>query len=120
VKEYFFVLKNYTTFSGRASRREYWMFTLISLIISLALALIEIALKINPDSDRSILGDLYSAIILIPTIAVAIRRVHDSGKSGWWILVPIYSLILSLTPGDRNENKYGPGVHTQTNRPISK
>ena len=53
------------------------------------------------------LSSIYSLIVFIPSIAVMIRRVHDVGKSGWFCLIPIYNLILALTPGDEGENKYG-------------
>lgn len=108
MQEYIGVIKNYTTFSGRASRREYWLFTLVNFIIAIALAVVDMRLKINDGKDSGILGDLYSVLVLLPSIGVSIRRAHDTSQSGWWILVPFYSLYLMLKPGDKGENKYGP------------
>lgn len=55
-----------------------------------------------------ILSTLYSFVVLIPGLAVAVRRMHDVGKSGWYILIPVYNLILVLTPGNSGLNEYGP------------
>ena len=54
-----------------------------------------------------ILYTIYSLALLIPSIAVAVRRMHDVGKSGWFILIPIYGLILACTQGVKGENEYG-------------
>lgn len=108
---YIKVLKNYAVFKGRARRKEYWMFTLFSIIVSLLLIIIEkfiLKLDFNFPDNRGILESIYTLIILIPTIAVSIRRMHDVGKSGWFMLIPIYNLILSIRPGNKGPNKYGP------------
>ncbi len=99
---YFKVLKNYATFSGRARRSEYWYFALFSAIISIILAVVGVAIKFP------LLNNVYSIIVLLPSIAVGVRRVHDVGKSGWFILIPIYNLILFCTDGQPGENEYGP------------
>ncbi len=96
------VLKKYAVFSGRARRSEYWYFVLFSTIISFALAYLDVAL------GTLYIGMIYSLAILIPSIAVAVRRMHDVGKSGWYCLIPIYNLILACTNGDVGTNKYGP------------
>ena len=54
------------------------------------------------------LNNVYTLAVLLPSIAVAVRRVHDIGKSGWYLLIPIYNLVLVLTEGEKCENKYGP------------
>ncbi len=95
------VLSKYTVFTGRARRSEYWYFILISTIISFILAIIGNLI------DFKLLGTLYSLAVLLPTIGVAIRRMHDIGKSGWYCLIPIYNIILAATEGDRGENTYG-------------
>jgi len=107
---YLDVLKKYAVFSGRARRKEYWMFVLFNLIITLVLALIERLV-----SGPGILANLYSLAMLIPGLAVAVRRLHDTNRSGWWILiglVPIVGVIILIVfqaedsqPGD---NQYGP------------
>jgi uncharacterized membrane protein YhaH (DUF805 family) len=104
---YFEVLKKYAIFGGRASRKEYWMFFLLNFIIAFGLGIIGGLLKINPESGRSLLGDLYSLVILVPSIAVGVRRMHDVNKSGWYLLIPIYNFILVITKGTKGDNKYG-------------
>jgi uncharacterized membrane protein YhaH (DUF805 family) len=89
--------QNYTNFKGRASRAEYWWWALFTVILSLLLS-----------SINGSLGDLGSLVTLLPSIAVAIRRVHDVDRAGWFILVPIYNLVLVLRRGDSGENRFGP------------
>lgn len=108
---YLKVLKNYVGFQGRARRKEYWMFFLFNFIIVLVLSVLQIILRIH----YSILTDLYSLAVLLPSLAVSVRRLHDTGKSGWWILIgvipiigDIILLIFYCLDGDANENKYGP------------
>ena len=96
------VRDNYANFSGRARRKEYWMFILFNWIISVGLGFVGAA------TGFLLLGTLYSLAVLIPSIAVAIRRIHDSGKSGWFILLPIYNLILMFMDSEPNDNAYGP------------
>jgi len=61
----------------------------------------------NEETGYGLLGTIYGLVVLIPGIAVAIRRMHDVGKSGWFILIPIYNLVLAVTPGIIGENQYG-------------
>ena len=98
---YLKVLQNYATFSGRARRKEYWMFTLFSIIISAALGFV------GGLSGTMGIANIYSLAVLIPTIAVGVRRMHDVGKSGWFLLIPIYSFILAVSNGDTGNNEYG-------------
>jgi uncharacterized membrane protein YhaH (DUF805 family) len=98
---YLAALRNYVGFSGRARRAEYWYFFLFNIIISFVLGFVGGLLK------TSLLGMAYSLAVLLPGIAVAIRRMHDVGKSGWFLLIPIYGLILALTPGDAGPNAFG-------------
>ncbi len=98
---YLSVLKNYATFTGRARRSEFWWFVLINIIVSAIVGFI--SGLINFPS----LIMIYNLAVFIPTIAVTIRRMHDVGKSGWFCLIPIYSLILALTEGNKGENEYG-------------
>ena len=95
------VLKNYATFSGRARRSEYWYFVLFNIIISIVLGLIGGMLELG------FLSNLYSLLIIVPSIAVGVRRMHDVGKSGWFLLIPIYNLILAVTEGTKGTNAYG-------------
>ena len=105
---YLKVLQNYVTFTGRARRKEYWMFTLISTIISIILGIIAGVIKFE------LLGSIYSIAVLLPSIAVGVRRMHDVGKSGWFLLIPIYNLILTCTDGEQGENAYGSDPKNQS------
>ena len=98
---YLKALKNYVDFNGRARRSEYWSFVLFNLIISVALFAISFVIRTN------FLYNIYSIAVLLPGIAVSIRRMHDVGKSGWFALIPFYNLILAVTEGDDFENEYG-------------
>lgn len=100
---YVAVLKKYTVFDRRARRKEFWMFYLGNVIINVVLNAL---IRIIP--FLSVLSMLYSLAILIPGIAVGIRRMHDIGKSGWFILIPIYNIVLAATEGTRGDNQYGP------------
>ena len=98
---YFKVLQNYATFNGRARRKEYWMFVLFNMIIAFVFGFV-CGLIGAPD-----LANLYTLAILLPSIAVGVRRMHDVGKSGWFLLIPIYNFILAVTEGEKGENQYG-------------
>jgi uncharacterized membrane protein YhaH (DUF805 family) len=104
---YLTVLKKYATFSGRARRKEYWMFVLFNLIISFVLGIIDGIISGGDLEKTGIIGNVYSLALLVPSIAVAVRRMHDVGKSGWFILIPIYNFILTVTEGDSGSNEYG-------------
>ncbi len=104
---YLAVLKKYAVFSGRARRKEYWMFFLFNMIIGFGLGVIEGILGIAPESDQSILGNIYQLVILIPAIAVGVRRMHDTDHSGWWLLLPIFNLVLACSEGTRGDNRFG-------------
>jgi uncharacterized membrane protein YhaH (DUF805 family) len=106
---YLKVLKQYADFNGRARRKEYWMFVLVNVIISLVLGVIAGIIRMP------ILGTIYSLAVLVPTIAVSVRRMHDIGKSGWVLLLglipligAIILLIWSATEGTSGSNPYGP------------
>ena len=91
---YLHVLKNYATFSGRARRKEYWMFFLISALISIVLTRLDILLgTYSVEYEAGLFSGLYSLLILIPSIAVVVRRLHDTDRSGWWILISLIPLI---------------------------
>ena len=98
------VRDNYANFKGRASRQEYWMFVLFNFIFLIALSFIEVFLF---GLYSSILSNIYYLAVLVPSIAVGVRRMHDTGKSGWFLLIPIYNLILAVTSGESGEKQYG-------------
>ncbi len=103
---YFKVLGDYATFKGRASRSEYWYFILFNLIISFAFGFICGILNV-PD-----FAYLYNIFVLLPAISVGVRRLHDVGKSGWFLLVPVYNLILLCKEGEGTVNNYGLELHS--------
>ena len=105
---YLEVLKKYAVFTGRARRSEYWYFVLFNFIASIILGAIDGVIgTFDAATGRGLLSSIYSLAVLIPSLAVAVRRMHDVGKSGWFILIPIYNLILAATEGEAGENKYG-------------
>ena len=100
------VFKNYVNFEGRATRPEYWWFTLAYAIVNIILSLIP--------RVGTILSGILGLAVLIPSIGVAVRRLHDINKSGWWLLialVPIVGYIIVILwlvkPSDNGENQYG-------------
>jgi len=105
---YLQVLKNYAVFGGRARRKEYWMFMLFSFLISVVLGFVEGITGIAPETNTSVLVTIYELAILIPSIAVGVRRMHDTDHSGWWLIVPIANLVFSLQEGQRGPNRFGP------------
>ena len=107
---YFEVLKKYAEFNGRARRMEYWMFFLFNFIIAIVLSVGGRVTHIGPW-----LNLLYSLAVLIPCLAVSVRRLHDINKSGWWILIAlvpfvgaIILLIFALMDSEAGSNQYGP------------
>lgn len=110
---YLKVLREYSNFTGRARRTEYWMFGLINFIISIVLAVLQAATDFSLISSIIYYG--YSLIVLIPGLAVSVRRMHDIGKSGWMLLIilipiigPIWLIVLAATEGNSGDNQYGP------------
>lgn len=112
---YMKVLKNYIGFQGRARRKEYWMFFLFNFLITILLSVIEMMLGLD-----GILSGLYGLFALLPSIAVNVRRLHDIGRTGWWMLlsfIPVIGLIVLLVfamlDSEQGENKYGPNPKGQ-------
>ena len=110
-------LKRYADFSGRSRRKEYWMFILGVIIVAVILGIIEGALGM-----AGMVGGVYGPLttlmllgIIVPSIAVQVRRFHDQGKSGWFVLlglIPIVGGIIVLVfmclEGTQGDNEYGP------------
>jgi uncharacterized membrane protein YhaH (DUF805 family) len=120
---YFVAFKKYADFSGRASRSEYWYFTLINLLVTILL-LMMINLFQDSENLTMVFGAiyiLYGFAVFIPSLAVAVRRLHDVGKSGWFILISFlffpYILYLYLKDSDTGKNMYGDNPEEYT--PIS-
>ncbi|MFC6156869.1 DUF805 domain-containing protein [Kribbella sp. NPDC058693] len=116
---YIDVLKKYAVFDGRARRKEYWMFVLFNVIASIILSILDKILGLDfgsgSTSSSGWLSTIYSLAVLLPTIGVAIRRMHDTGRSGWWILINlipcigwIWFIVLAAQEGNAGDNQYGP------------
>jgi uncharacterized membrane protein YhaH (DUF805 family) len=116
VNWYLTVLKKYADFSGRARRMEYWVFSLINLLIICVLVFLDAMLGFEVGEDQiGLLSAIYVLAVLLPSLAVSVRRLHDTDRSGWWLLIGILPLIgdivlliffvLDSTPGD---NRFGP------------
>ena len=102
------VIKKYAVFDGRANRPEYWWFTLINFIITVVL---DVVLR---GAAGQAIGGIYGLAVLLPSIGVAIRRLHDTNRTGWWILVGlipivgwVWIIVLLALAGDPGPNRYG-------------
>ncbi|KOG28562.1 DUF805 domain-containing protein [Streptomyces resistomycificus] len=102
-------LKKYAVFSGRARRKEYWMYTLFVSIIYIVLAIVSAAAK------QPLIAVVFYLAILLPSLAVTVRRLHDTNRTGWWVLiglVPLVGAIVMLvflcSDSEPGANKYGP------------
>lgn len=115
------VLSKYATFMGRAARSEYWWFALFIFLVSVPLAAVD-QLLVSPalgfesfdENSPQIVSGLFSLAMLLPSISVAVRRMHDLNKSGWWvliILVPLIGFLFMLywfvQRGTEGANDYG-------------
>ncbi len=115
---YISAMRKYATFSGRAPRKEYWMFTLIYIIIAIVGAVLDAFIFGLGVESVGVLGGIIALGHIIPSIAVGVRRLHDTNRSGWWyfiifipligILVMLYWMIKASDPGD---NQYGPNPY---------
>ncbi|ULQ48128.1 DUF805 domain-containing protein [Flagellatimonas centrodinii] len=113
---YLGVLKQYAVFSGRARRREYWMFTLFNIIAAVVLSAIDgVFGSFSAEAGVGLLSGLYLLAVLLPSIGVSIRRLHDTGRSGWWLLLvlvpvvgPLIVLVFMVLDSQAGSNDYGP------------
>ena len=128
--EYFLLaFKNYVNFKGRASRKEYWMFVLFYIIFLIAAAILDNLTGLAFEGIGY--GPFYTVFALaclLPSFSIAVRRMHDIGKSGWMLLVSmipligsIWLIVLLVKKGDEGANEYGGGEHgTEVSDFISK
>ena len=116
-------LRRYAEFSGRSRRKEYWMFALLNLLVSVFIGLVALLLYTLDWSEEAMMtvmgplmvaGVIYSLIAFIPGIAVTIRRLHDTDRSGWnilWGLVPVIGTFMLLyfyvSEGTPGSNRFG-------------
>jgi uncharacterized membrane protein YhaH (DUF805 family) len=113
---YLGALKRYADFAGRARRREYWFFVLFNLIISAVLSIIDMFVgTYSASAGIGVLAGIYTLAVLLPGIGVSIRRLHDTGRSGWWLLIvlvplvgAIVLLVFMVLDSQPGANAYGP------------
>ncbi len=112
---YLMVLKRYVDFSGRSQRAEYWYFALGNLIVGFILGFIDGIMGANAQGGVGVLTMIYFLGILIPSLAVSVRRLHDTGRTGWWVFVaiipilgPLLLLYFYVLDGEPGANAYGP------------
>ena len=112
---YLKVLKQYVDFTGRARRKEFWMFTLINVLISWTLGFVFTFIALSIDVPAlAFLAYAYSLAVFIPGLAVTVRRLHDTGKTGWYVLVAlipfvgaIWLIVLLCMEGENKTNQWG-------------
>ncbi|MEV4430600.1 DUF805 domain-containing protein [Streptomyces sp. R-07] len=107
---YLEVLKKYVVFSGRARRKEHWMFLLFNIIAVVVVLAVDLAIGTFP-----LLYPIYFLAVLLPHLGVMVRRLHDTGRSGWWVLISlipavgcIILIVFLATEGEQAQNAYGP------------
>ena len=109
-------LRKYAVFSGRARRKEYWFFLLFNVLILIGLGLLQAVIgAADSVGGTGLLTGLYSLAMLLPSISVGVRRLHDIGRSGWWLLIGILPvigsivlLVFAVLDSQVGENQYGP------------
>jgi len=112
---YIAVFKKAFEFKGRSCRAEYWYFFLFNIIAGIVLAIVDSIIGTGHIGQSGLLSSIYTLIALIPGIAVSIRRMHDTDRSGWWVLLPlipligfIVFLIFAAQRGTAGNNRFGP------------
>lgn len=117
-------MRRYASFGGRASRAEFWQFTLVFILSSFALALLlDILFRVRPN-DVEFLISLWTIVHFLPALAVTVRRLHDIDRTGWWVLLnltgigSIVGFIFALMPGTDGTNRFGPMPGQDTPMPA--
>lgn len=108
-------LRRYAEFSGRSRRREFWGFALICVLVGIALVFVDVAMGMyQPESGLGLLSGIFTLALLVPSVAVTVRRLHDIDRSGWWYLIGfipllggIVLLVFSLRDGTSGSNRFG-------------
>lgn len=116
MNSYIETLKKYAVFDGRAGRKEYWLFVLFNIIIAIVLNIVDrMTGTYSADYGMGVLGGIYSLAVLLPGIGVSMRRLHDTDRSGWWLLlvfIPIIGglvlLVFMILDGTPGTNRFGP------------
>ncbi len=113
---YLEVLRKFAVFTGRARRKEYWYYFLINFLIITALLLLDNMLgTLDQEAGMGLLSGIYALAVLIPGIAVAVRRLHDTDRTGWWVLIalipivgPIILIFFLIQDSTTGSNRFGP------------
>lgn len=112
---YLDAMRRYAHFNGRSSRSQYWLYTLALCLILMACTILDVVARIDPKGNALVITGIVYVAHLLPTIAVTVRRLHDTDRSGWWLLiacVPLVGLITLLvfacTPSTAGANRFGP------------
>ncbi|MEC6825298.1 DUF805 domain-containing protein [Photobacterium piscicola] len=124
---YFLVLSKYAQFQGRSRRKEFWFFTLINALISMACSLVDTTLQLPTLMEGyGVLAALYAVFAFIPTVAVTVRRLHDQDRTGWWaliMLIPIVGILVLLYFMVQNSvegsNRFGSNPKQNDNSTLS-
>ena len=108
-------LKKYAVFGGRARRTEFWMYILFNFIFSMLAFCIDLAVGVATGFGFALLFFLYTVGSIIPSLTVTVRRLHDTGRTGWWMLIgaipllgAIILIVFYVQPGQSGPNQYGP------------
>lgn len=117
MKCYLGALKKYAVFGGRSTRKEFWCFVLLNLVAYYLLWIVDVSIDFPASKEKGyvgMLGSTFTLAIIIPTVAVSVRRLHDTNRSGWWFLlglipfISIVFLVFMLQDSQSSENQYGP------------
>lgn len=107
-------LRQYAVFTGRARRKEYWFFVLFYILIAIGLGFIDSVLGLGSE-EFGLLSGLFGLAMILPALGVAVRRMHDTGRSGWWVLVSLIPFVgwlifiwFATRDGEPGPNDYGP------------
>lgn len=93
------VLSKYATFTGRARRSEYWWFYLFSVLITIVTTIVDVPLNAMLGHHLNVVSNLVSLALFLPGLAVGVRRLHDTGRTGWWVLLPIVPILAAVLSG---------------------
>lgn len=115
MNEFKLALRRYADFNGRSTRREYWMYVLVFILIDIALMIVDRMLGWHASGGTGLLSGLFGLALLIPSLAVGARRLHDTGRTGWWLLISLIPLIgfivlivFFVQDSQPGTNAYGP------------
>lgn len=118
VNDYIIPLRKYATFSGRASRREFWRFIIPCVVIGAVLNFIDLMSGTAKPGNFGLYSGIFALLVFLPTTAVCVRRLHDTGRRGYWVLLgiipwvgSIITFVLYALPGNVGANKFGPDPH---------